>query len=73
MDVASTSMGIYDIQEGNAPYMKNLADNFTLSDDTISAWCLFQRDAVQGDQDRSTDLTPVQCPRRWRSSTRTTK
>lgn len=50
MDVASTSMGIYDIQEGNAPYMKNLADNFTLSDDTISAWCLLQRDAVQGDQ-----------------------
>ncbi len=28
----STSMGIYDIQTGDAPYMKYLADNYTLSD-----------------------------------------
>jgi phospholipase C len=28
----STAMGIYDIQTGDAPYMKFLADNYTLSD-----------------------------------------
>jgi phospholipase C len=28
----STALGIYDVQSGDAPYMKYLADNFTLSD-----------------------------------------
>jgi phospholipase C len=28
----STALGMYDIQDGDAPYMKYLADNFTLSD-----------------------------------------
>jgi len=28
----STALGVYDIQDGDAPYMKYLADNFTLSD-----------------------------------------
>jgi phospholipase C len=28
----STALGMYDIQHGDAPYMKYLADNFTLSD-----------------------------------------
>jgi len=28
----STALGIYDVQAGDAPYMKFLADNFTLSD-----------------------------------------
>jgi phospholipase C len=28
----STALGMYDIQSGDAPYMKYLADNFTLSD-----------------------------------------
>jgi phospholipase C len=28
----STALGVYDVQAGDAPYMKYLADNFTLSD-----------------------------------------